>query len=63
MRCPEMEEPQASCDNYAERRHTVVRPESERRTQVTGSRRLGQFRVAYLIQNHRRNCDMCRSDV
>jgi len=63
MPCTEMKELQASYDKYAERRHMAIRSEQERRKALLGSRRLGEFRVAYLIQIHRRNCDMCRSDI
>jgi hypothetical protein len=60
MPCLEMKELQASCDKYAERRHAATGPGRERRKAPVGSRRLGQFRVTYLIQAHRLNCDVCR---
>jgi hypothetical protein len=63
MPCLKMKELQASCDKYAERRHIATGPEQERRKGLLGSRRLGQFRVAYLMQAHRINCDVCQHDL
>jgi hypothetical protein len=63
MRCIEMKELQASCDKYAERRHAATGSDRERRKGPMGSRRLGQFRVAYLIHAHRMNCDVCQDEL
>jgi hypothetical protein len=60
MPCPEMKELEAVREKYAERRHTAIKPERERRKTRTGSHRLGQFRYTYLIQIHLRNCSVCR---
>jgi hypothetical protein len=54
MPCSEMKELEASFREYAKRRHTVARPLSEDRKEFTGTRRIGQFRMAYLIQFHRK---------
>jgi hypothetical protein len=62
MPCLKMRELQASCEKYSERRHTATGPERERRKGPIGSRRLGQFRVSYLIQDHRMNCEVCLLD-
>lgn len=63
MPCIEMKELQATCDKYTERRQVSSGPQQERRKGPSGSRSLGQFRVAYLMQAHRISCDVCRHDL
>jgi hypothetical protein len=63
MPCLEMKELQATCDKYAGRRHLSAGPQQERRKGPLGSRRLVQFRVAYLMQAHRASCEVCRQDL
>jgi hypothetical protein len=60
MPCTEMKELEAIREKYAERRHITIPPERERRKSRTGPHQLGQFRYAYLIRIHRRNCSACR---
>jgi hypothetical protein len=62
MPCAELKELEASCHRYAECRHRVSQQATERRNQLTDARRVGQFRMAYMIRVHRQNCDVCRCD-
>jgi hypothetical protein len=60
MPCAAMMELEAICEKYIERRDTAIFPERESRRSATGSHRLGQFRCAFLMQAHRRDCAECR---
>lgn len=62
MSCAGLKELEATCDQYAERRHSTVQAEAERRSQPMGTRRAGQFQMAYTIMVHRQNCGACRCD-
>ncbi len=62
MPCSEFIELEWSSKEYAKRRHVVAQRLSEGRREFTGTRRVGQFRTAYLIQFHRKNCDVCQND-
>jgi hypothetical protein len=62
MPCSEFIELEWSSKEYAKRRHMVAQPLPEGRREFTGTRRVGQFRTAYPIQFHRKNCDVCQND-
>jgi hypothetical protein len=60
MPCSEFVELESSTKEYAKRRHMVAQPLSEGRREFTGTPLVGQFRMAYLMQFHRKHCDLCQ---
>ena len=62
MPCFEYMELEWSSKEYAKRRHMVAQPLPEGRREFTGTRRVGQFWTAYLVQLHRKNCHVCHND-
>jgi hypothetical protein len=62
MPCPQMKELVAHFHRYSERRHTTIPSDSERSSETTGALPVGQFRIAYLMQVHHKNCDACRCE-
>jgi hypothetical protein len=59
MPCLEMQELEAVCSRYEERRRVAIPPISEQRNKPSGKYRAGQARIAYLIQLHRQSCVAC----
>jgi hypothetical protein len=62
MPCMQMMELEASCSRYAERRLEIVPPPSERRQGRSAKRQIGQAQIAYVMQQHLKNCSECRRD-
>ena len=56
MQCSEMKELELLCQKFVERRKQSEASNIERRTQLGLVRRVGQARVAYLMQLHRVRC-------
>jgi hypothetical protein len=62
MPCPQMKELVAHFHRYSERPHTKIPSAPERSSETTGALPVGEFRIAYLMQLHRQNCDACRNE-
>ncbi len=62
MPCMQMMELEASCSRYAERRSEIVLTRSERRQARSAKRQVGQAQMAYVMQQHAKNCSECRRE-
>ncbi len=60
MPCTQMKELAAHFHRYAERQPKTIQAASERHKETTGTHGVAQFRMAYLMQLHRKNCDVCQ---
>ncbi len=60
MPCMQMKELEASCSRYAERRSETILTESERRQARSAKFQIGQAQMAYVMQQHAKNCSECR---
>ena len=63
MPCMQMKELEASCFRYAERRSEIILTGSERRQARSAKRQIGQAQMAYVMQQHAKNCSECRRDA
>jgi mono/diheme cytochrome c family protein len=62
MPCMQMKELEASCARYDERRSKTVVAGSERRQGRSAKRQIGQAQMAYVMQQHAKNCSECHRD-
>ncbi|HTZ57002.1 MAG TPA: hypothetical protein VMB49_02850 [Acidobacteriaceae bacterium] len=63
MPCLQMKELELSSARYAERRSQKLLAKSERRTASSAKRQIGQAHMAYVMQQHLKNCSECRRDL
>ena len=62
MPCMQMKELEASSSRYAERRSKKLLTKSERRQALSAKRQIAQAQMAYVMQQHAKNCSECRRD-
>jgi hypothetical protein len=62
MPCLQMKELELACIKYAERRSQELLTKSERRQALSAKRQVGQSQMAYVMQQHAKNCSQCRLD-
>jgi hypothetical protein len=58
-----MKELEASCSRYAERRSETILTRSERRQARSAKLQIGQAQMAYVMQQHAKNCSECLRDI